>query len=77
MKHLIVGGCSFLGSNIPSKIFEQELDIEMTYKQRPARNSDQMVFGVNITKAKNLICWEPQVGKAVGIRKIIQCVLLS
>ncbi len=51
---------------------EQELDIKMTYKQLPARESDQRVFVADITKVKDLIGWQPKVGKAEGIRKMIE-----
>lgn len=56
---------------------EQELDIKMTYKQLPARESDQRVFVADITKVKDLIGWQPQVGKAEGIRKMIEWVSAS
>lgn len=53
---------------------EQELDIKMEYQQLPARESDQRVFVAEITKAHKLIGWSPQVGKAEGIRKMIEWV---
>ena len=56
---------------------EQELDIKMTYKQLPVRESDQRVFVADITKVKNLIGWQPQVGKVEGIRKMIEWVSSS
>jgi len=53
---------------------ETELDIKMTYTQLPPRESDQRVFVADITKAKELIGWEPKVSKKEGIRKMIQWV---
>lgn len=53
---------------------EKELDITMTYTQLPPRESDQRVFVADISKAKNLIGWEPKVSKEEGIRKMIEWV---
>ncbi|KIM04251.1 MAG: CDP-paratose 2-epimerase [Sulfurovum sp. AS07-7] len=53
---------------------ETELDIKMTYTQLPPRESDQRVFVADITKAKELIGWEPKVSKEEGIRKMIEWV---
>lgn len=53
---------------------ENELDIKMTYTQLPFRESDQRVFVADISKAKNLIEWEPKVSKEEGIRKMIEWV---
>jgi CDP-paratose 2-epimerase len=51
---------------------ESELDIEMSYTQLPPRQSDQMVFVADISKAKQLIGWEPKVSKEDGIREMIK-----
>lgn len=53
---------------------ESELDIKMKYTQLPPRESDQRVFVADISKAKELIGWEPKVSKEEGIRKMIQWV---
>ncbi|MDM5263703.1 GDP-mannose 4,6-dehydratase [Sulfurovum sp. XTW-4] len=53
---------------------ESELNIKMTYIQLPPRESDQRVFVADITKAKELIGWEPKVSKEEGIRKMIEWV---
>ncbi|RVT46918.1 SDR family NAD(P)-dependent oxidoreductase [Rheinheimera sediminis] len=53
---------------------ELELDIEMTYKQLPVRESDQRVFVSDITQAKNCLGWHPKVSKVEGIRKMIEWV---
>jgi len=53
---------------------ETELDIKMTYTQLPPRESDQRVFVADLTKAKELIGWEPKVSKEEGIRKMIKWV---
>ena len=51
---------------------ENELDIKMIYSQLPQRVSDQKVFIADISKAKNLIGWEPKVSLEQGIRKLIK-----
>lgn len=53
---------------------ESELDIKMNYTQLPVRESDQRVFVADLTKAKELIGWEPKVSKEEGIRKMIEWV---
>jgi len=53
---------------------EQELNIKMTYKELPVRESDQRIFVADLTKVKELIGWEPKVSKDEGIRKMIKWV---
>ena len=53
---------------------ESELNIKMNYTQLPVRESDQRVFVADLTKAKELIGWEPKVSKEEGIRKMIEWV---
>ncbi len=53
---------------------EEELKISMHYKQLPPRESDQRVFVADIGKACRLIGWKPEVGKALGIRNMIDWV---
>ncbi len=56
---------------------ESELDIKMNYTQLPPRESDQKVFVADISKAKELIGWEPKVSKEEGIRKMIEWIKIS
>ncbi|QIV94850.1 GDP-mannose 4,6-dehydratase [Allofrancisella frigidaquae] len=51
---------------------ESEFDIKMAYTQLPPRESDQRVFVADITKAKELIGWQPKVSKEFGIKKMIE-----
>lgn len=51
---------------------ENELDLKMEYTQLPVRESDQKIFVADLTKAKELIGWEPRVNKEEGIRKMIE-----
>ena len=53
---------------------ENELDIEMGYEQLPARECDQRFFVSDLSKAKDLIGWEPVVSKEEGVRKMIDWV---
>jgi len=56
---------------------ESELNIKMNYTQLPVRESDQRVFVSDLTKAKELIGWEPKISKEEGIRKMIEWVSQS
>lgn len=53
---------------------EKELDIKMEYEELPVRESDQKIFVADLTKAKELIGWEPKVSKEEGIKKMIEWV---
>ena len=53
---------------------EEELDIELKYKQLPWRESDQKVFVADITKIKETINWNPKISKEQGIKKMLQWV---
>lgn len=53
---------------------EDELDITMDYTRLPPRESDQLVFVADITKAYELIGWQPGIDKETGIRKMIEWV---
>lgn len=56
------------------RFLEQELDIDLTFRHLPPRESDQRVFVADIAKAHKLIKWKPKVRKAEGIRKMIEWV---
>lgn len=49
------------------EMLENKFNIKMQYKQLPWRESDQKVFVADITKAKNIIKWQPIVSKQEGI----------
>lgn len=55
-------------------MLEQRLGIKMQYKQLEWRESDQKVFVADITKAKNIIKWQPKVNKEEGIAKMLNWV---
>lgn len=48
------------------------LGIEMSYIKKPARVSDQKVFIANITKAKEMLDWEPEVNKRHGLNEMLK-----
>jgi CDP-paratose 2-epimerase len=53
---------------------EKELDVKMEYVELPVRESDQKMFVADLSKAKELIDWEPKISKEEGIRKMIEWV---
>lgn len=53
------------------EILENELDVKLPYKELPWRQSDQKFFVADISKAKNLIGWEPEIDKANGIKMML------
>lgn len=53
-------------------ILEQELNIKLNYKKIPPRESDQKVFVANISKARKLIGWRPEIGARQGIKEMIE-----
>ncbi len=52
-------------------ILEHKLEIKMEYTQLPWRESDQKVFVADITKAKKIIGWKPQVTKEQGLDNML------
>lgn len=50
----------------------QELGIELKYRQLPWRQSDQKVFVADIRKIQRAIGWAPKVGKIDGLRRMIE-----
>ena len=53
---------------------EHELNITMHYTKLPARVSDQKVFVADISKAKRVLNWTPNVTKYEGVRDMINWV---
>ncbi len=52
-------------------LLEKELNIDLHYEKLPPRESDQRIFVADITKAKELIGWNPEVSKENGVKKMI------
>ncbi|MFX0043243.1 MAG: GDP-mannose 4,6-dehydratase [Candidatus Hodarchaeota archaeon] len=55
-------------------ILEKKLDKKLEYDTFDWRPSDQKVYISDISKAKKLLGWEPQVNKLNGIKKLINWV---
>ncbi|MBR1627272.1 MAG: GDP-mannose 4,6-dehydratase [Bacteroidales bacterium] len=55
-------------------LLEKELNIKMDYEQLEWRESDQKVFVADITKARNIIKWRPEVGKEQGLALMLKWV---
>lgn len=55
-------------------LLEEMLDIKMTYTRLPERESDQKVFVADISKARKLIGWQPEVSPREGIAAMIEWV---
>lgn len=53
------------------KLLEDELKIEMNYRNIDWRESDQKVFVADISKARELMGWQPKVSKEHGIRLML------
>ncbi|MDX2470037.1 MAG: GDP-mannose 4,6-dehydratase [SAR324 cluster bacterium] len=52
-------------------LLEKIVGVPLKYDKLPARESDQRVFVADLTKAKKLLKWEPQVTSEEGIRKMV------
>lgn len=52
-------------------IIEDILHIEMKYKQLPFRESDQLVFVAENTKASTAIDWKPKVDTHAGLKQML------
>jgi len=52
-------------------LLEKIAGVELKYTKLPVRESDQRVFVADITKAKKLLNWQPQVSAAVGVERMV------
>jgi CDP-paratose 2-epimerase len=53
---------------------EQELGIQMAYRQLPPRASDQLVFTADISRAQRMLGWKPRVSAPEGLRNVLNWV---
>lgn len=51
---------------------ESITEIKMNYEKLPVRESDQRVFIADISKAKAILNWSPQIASAAGVLKMIE-----
>lgn len=74
------GNCFNIGGGMQNSLsilelfhfLEENLDIEIEYKQLPARQSDQKVFIANNKKAFTKFGWQPTTEKSIALNKMIQ-----
>lgn len=52
-------------------LLEDVIEVKLSYERLPSRESDQRVFVADISKAKRLLGWEPEVTTPIGIRSMI------
>lgn len=55
-------------------VLEGLIDGQLVYSKLPPRESDQRVFVADISKAKQLLGWEPKVGSRDGVRRMFEWV---
>ncbi|HVM50500.1 MAG TPA: NAD-dependent epimerase/dehydratase family protein [Candidatus Acidoferrum sp.] len=53
---------------------ERRLEVRLRYQRLPWRHSDQKFFVADISKARRLLHWEPQVGKEAGLEMMLKWV---
>lgn len=53
-------------------LLERLLDVTLTFRQLPPRESDQRVFVANIDKARTMLGWTPEVGAEAGVARMIE-----
>jgi CDP-paratose 2-epimerase len=53
-------------------LLEEITGVELNYTKLPVRESDQKVFVADITKAKDVLGWEPEVVPSQGISQMIE-----
>jgi len=56
-------------------LLEEITGVELNYKKLPVRESDQQVFVADITKAKDVLGWKPEVVPSQGISQMIKWIL--
>lgn len=50
---------------------ERELNVPLTFSRLPWRQSDQRVYVSDVSKARRLIGWQPEIPMADGLRRMI------
>ena len=53
-------------------LLESIIGVTLDYTKIPVRESDQQVFVADITKAKNILDWEPEVISSEGISQMVK-----
>jgi len=55
-------------------LLEEIVNVKMDYRKLPVRSSDQRVFVADVSKASDLLDWQPKVSKEDGVINMIQWV---
>jgi CDP-paratose 2-epimerase len=55
-------------------LLENNLNIKLNYTKLPKRESDQKVFIADISKAKRILSWEPEVSAQNGVEQMLNWV---
>lgn len=55
-------------------LLEQIVNTKLNYTKLPVRESDQRVFVADLTKAKQLLNWQPMVSAPAGVAKMVEWV---
>lgn len=55
-------------------LLEQLLNIRMSYTKLPVRDSDQRVFIADISKAHELLKWQPKISANTGVQRMVEWV---
>ena len=58
-------------------MLEHFAKVKLNYTKLPFRESDQRVFVSNITKAKQILNWEPMVPAKVGVEQMLRWIVLE
>jgi CDP-paratose 2-epimerase len=56
------------------EFLEREIDVKLTWRQLPPRESDQLVFVADVRQAQQLLRWHPRVNSEQGLRSMIDWV---
>ena len=56
-------------------LLEAVIGVELNYTKLPVRESDQQVFVADITKAKEILGWKPEVVPSEGISQMIEWII--
>lgn len=57
-------------------ILEKLTGVNLSYTEKPVRESDQRVFVSDVTRAKNLLRWEPSISAFEGVTRMIDWVTM-
>jgi nucleoside-diphosphate-sugar epimerase len=68
---LVTGAAGFIGNRV-SEMFEELTDKQAQVEHHPAHQTDILVNWADISKAKRLLGWEPQMFLVDGMRHVVE-----